>query len=136
MCDKVVDGGGGGDPFTAAVPGMRIDGWTDCPTCGLILPALSQALPVPLTSHLPACLRCHYMQLSQSTSPPPHPSLPLRWTIDVYGAPGTLYEGEVFVLQVDFATNYPLEAPQVISYGASKCQLPAGGSSGVRRQLP
>ena len=40
-------------------------------------------------------------------------SFTLRWTIDVYGAPGTLYEGEVFALQVDFATNYPLEAPQV-----------------------
>ncbi|GJP51097.1 hypothetical protein CLOM_g10266, partial [Closterium sp. NIES-68] len=44
-----------------------------------------------------------------------HPSDNLqRWTIDVHGAAGTLYAGEVFQLQVDFPCNYPLEAPQVI----------------------
>ncbi|CAI5972042.1 unnamed protein product [Closterium sp. NIES-64] len=44
-----------------------------------------------------------------------HPSDNLqRWSIDVHGAAGTLYAGEVFQLQVDFPSNYPLEAPQVI----------------------
>ncbi|KAH8940250.1 hypothetical protein BDL97_15G078400 [Sphagnum fallax] len=37
-----------------------------------------------------------------------------RWIIEVHGAPGTLYEGETFHLQVDFAEHYPMEAPLVI----------------------
>jgi ubiquitin-protein ligase len=36
-----------------------------------------------------------------------------RWIIGVHGAPGTLYEGETFHLQVDFAEYYPMEAPLV-----------------------
>ncbi len=36
-----------------------------------------------------------------------------RWIIEVHGAPGTLYEGETFHLQVDFAEHYPMEAPLV-----------------------
>ncbi|WVZ60106.1 hypothetical protein U9M48_010169 [Paspalum notatum var. saurae] len=38
----------------------------------------------------------------------------LRWVIDVAGAPGTLYTGETYQLQVDFPEHYPMEAPQVI----------------------
>ncbi|GLJ17246.1 hypothetical protein SUGI_0299040 [Cryptomeria japonica] len=37
-----------------------------------------------------------------------------RWIIEVTGAPGTLYDNEVFQLQVDFPEHYPMEAPQVI----------------------
>ncbi|CAN6281903.1 unnamed protein product, partial [Urochloa humidicola] len=37
-----------------------------------------------------------------------------RWVIDVAGAPGTLYTGETYQLQVDFPEHYPMEAPQVI----------------------
>ncbi|CAA2989891.1 probable ubiquitin-conjugating enzyme E2 18 [Olea europaea subsp. europaea] len=36
-----------------------------------------------------------------------------RWIIEVNGAPGTLYAGETFQLQVDFPEHYPMEAPQV-----------------------
>ncbi len=36
-----------------------------------------------------------------------------RWIIQVHGAPGTLYEGETFHLQVDFPEHYPMEAPLV-----------------------
>ncbi len=31
----------------------------------------------------------------------------------MHGAPGTLYEGETFNLQVDFPEHYPMEAPLV-----------------------
>ncbi|KAG6406447.1 hypothetical protein SASPL_134049 [Salvia splendens] len=37
-----------------------------------------------------------------------------RWVIEVYGAPETLYAGEMYQLQVDFPEHYPMEAPQVI----------------------
>ncbi|KAJ4789743.1 Ubiquitin-conjugating enzyme family protein [Rhynchospora pubera] len=37
-----------------------------------------------------------------------------RWIIEVAGAPGTLYSGETYQLQVDFPEHYPMEAPQVI----------------------
>uniref|UniRef100_A0A804P934 UBC core domain-containing protein n=1 Tax=Zea mays TaxID=4577 RepID=A0A804P934_MAIZE len=37
-----------------------------------------------------------------------------RWVVDVAGAPGTLYTGETYKLQVDFSEHYPMEAPQVI----------------------
>jgi ubiquitin-conjugating enzyme E2 W len=36
-----------------------------------------------------------------------------RWVVDVAGAPGTLYTGETYKLQVDFSEHYPMEAPQV-----------------------
>lgn len=36
-----------------------------------------------------------------------------RWVVEVNGAPGTLYGGETFQLQVDFPEHYPMEAPQV-----------------------
>eukprot|EP00271_Cylindrocystis_brebissonii_P001495 TRINITY_DN11762_c0_g1_i1.p1 TRINITY_DN11762_c0_g1~~TRINITY_DN11762_c0_g1_i1.p1 ORF type:complete len:162 (-),score=20.46 TRINITY_DN11762_c0_g1_i1:148-633(-) len=36
------------------------------------------------------------------------------WAIELQGAPGTLYTGERFILQVDFPEHYPMEAPQVI----------------------
>jgi ubiquitin-conjugating enzyme E2 W len=38
----------------------------------------------------------------------------LRWTIDVTGAPGTLYANETYQLQVEFPEHYPMEAPQVV----------------------
>ncbi|KAJ3245633.1 hypothetical protein HK104_007943, partial [Borealophlyctis nickersoniae] len=34
------------------------------------------------------------------------------WRIRVEGAPGTLYDGEVFVLQFKFGSNYPLDSPE------------------------
>ncbi|CAG7885262.1 unnamed protein product [Brassica rapa] len=37
-----------------------------------------------------------------------------RWTIEVKGAPGTLYANETYQLQVEFPEHYPMEAPQVI----------------------
>ncbi|KAL3616126.1 hypothetical protein CASFOL_040016 [Castilleja foliolosa] len=37
-----------------------------------------------------------------------------RWVIEVNGAPGTPYAGEMYQLQVDFPEHYPMEAPQVI----------------------
>ncbi|KAL7128129.1 hypothetical protein ABFS83_14G295100 [Erythranthe nasuta] len=37
-----------------------------------------------------------------------------KWVIEVNGAPGTLYAGEMYQLQVDFPEHYPMEAPQVI----------------------
>jgi len=40
-----------------------------------------------------------------------------KWKIIVAGAPGSLYEGEIFVLQFVFSPTYPLEAPEVIFVG-------------------
>ncbi|ANM60974.1 Ubiquitin-conjugating enzyme family protein [Arabidopsis thaliana] len=37
-----------------------------------------------------------------------------KWTIDVTGAPGTLYANETYQLQVEFPEHYPMEAPQVV----------------------
>ncbi|GER42483.1 ubiquitin conjugating enzyme [Striga asiatica] len=39
-----------------------------------------------------------------------------RWVIEVNGAPGTLYAGETYQLQVDFPEHYPMEAPQLWSF--------------------
>ncbi|KAI9203183.1 ubiquitin-conjugating enzyme/RWD-like protein [Polychytrium aggregatum] len=36
------------------------------------------------------------------------------WKIKVYGASGTIYSGEVFVLQFKFMGSYPLDSPEVI----------------------
>ena len=33
------------------------------------------------------------------------------WTIDMVGAAGTLYEGQVFTLSMQFSKRYPLESP-------------------------
>jgi ubiquitin-protein ligase len=51
-------------------------------------------------------LRCFNVMLSNS-------DIWCRWIIEVHGAPGTLYEGETFHLQVDFPEHYPMEAPVV-----------------------
>jgi len=40
-----------------------------------------------------------------------------KWTVKLFGAPGSLYDGEVFYLQFMFNSNYPLEAPEVIFVG-------------------
>ncbi|CAA6653702.1 unnamed protein product [Spirodela intermedia] len=44
-----------------------------------------------------------------------------RWVIEVIGAPGTLYAGETYQLQVDFPEHYPMEAPQVSMKNHSFC---------------
>lgn len=38
----------------------------------------------------------------------------LRWIVLVEGAPGTLYEGEVYRLQVTFSSSYPMDSPEVV----------------------
>ncbi|CAI5515636.1 unnamed protein product [Closterium sp. Naga37s-1] len=94
------------------------------------LPPVSPLSPLPLLCSLPPPLpgqglsriaagRLHKELAEWQRNPPHgfvyHPSDNLqRWSIDVHGAAGTLYAGEVFQLQVDFPSNYPLEAPQVI----------------------
>ena len=42
---------------------------------------------------------------------------PAEWTLQLNGAPGTLYDGEVFVLRFRFTKTYPMEAPEVIFIG-------------------
>lgn len=36
------------------------------------------------------------------------------WQLEVSGAPGTLYAGETFILQITFGPDYPLKAPEVV----------------------
>lgn len=36
-----------------------------------------------------------------------------RWTVHMEGVPGTLYEGEKFVLQFKFTNKYPFDSPEV-----------------------
>jgi ubiquitin-conjugating enzyme E2 W len=38
--------------------------------------------------------------------------------LELHGAPGTLYDEEVFVLRFRFTEKYPMEAPEVIFIGA------------------
>ena len=45
--------------------------------------------------------------------------LPCSWTVELFGAEGTLYEGEQFQLNFKFNHKYPFDAPQV-SHGTSK----------------
>lgn len=40
-------------------------------------------------------------------------TFPLRWIVDMEGAPGTLYEGEKFQLLFKFSSRYPFDSPQV-----------------------
>lgn len=42
-----------------------------------------------------------------------------RWMIQMHGAQGTLYANEVFMLQVDFPENYPMESPEVVFHGVA-----------------
>ncbi|MCO5593512.1 hypothetical protein L7F22_047526 [Adiantum nelumboides] len=37
-----------------------------------------------------------------------------RWIVQIMGAPGTVYAGEMFNVQFDFTDDYPMEAPEVI----------------------
>lgn len=47
-----------------------------------------------------------------------HPDADLKtWRIDLIGAEGTLYAGEVYTLQVTFCERYPFEAPEVVFVG-------------------
>ncbi|XP_013136476.1 PREDICTED: ubiquitin-conjugating enzyme E2 W isoform X1 [Papilio polytes] len=39
------------------------------------------------------------------------------WTIHMEGVPGTLYEGEKFVLQFKFTNKYPFDSPEVTFIG-------------------
>ncbi|KAF8367046.1 ubc-16 [Pristionchus pacificus] len=39
------------------------------------------------------------------------------WTVNVDGAPGTLYEGEHFRLQFRFSDSYPFSSPEVMFVG-------------------
>ncbi|KAJ8974599.1 hypothetical protein NQ317_019344 [Molorchus minor] len=41
----------------------------------------------------------------------------LHWIINMHGAPGTLYEGEVFQLQFKFSNKYPFDSPEVTFVG-------------------
>lgn len=40
-----------------------------------------------------------------------------RWTIDILGVHGTLYENELFQLQFKFNDRYPFESPEVVFVG-------------------
>lgn len=40
-------------------------------------------------------------------------SILFRWTIQMKGADGTLYEGENFTLQFKFSSKYPFDSPEV-----------------------
>ncbi|XP_013405069.1 ubiquitin-conjugating enzyme E2 W [Lingula anatina] len=42
-----------------------------------------------------------------------------EWTVDLEGAPGTLYQGEKFQLAFKFGPRYPFESPQVIFTGSN-----------------
>ncbi|KAJ2549501.1 ubiquitin-conjugating enzyme E2 W [Coemansia sp. RSA 1933] len=39
------------------------------------------------------------------------------WNVDIVGAEGTLYAGEVFTLRFRFPTEYPLVSPEVVFVG-------------------
>ncbi|XP_071807427.1 ubiquitin-conjugating enzyme E2 W-like [Asterias amurensis] len=41
------------------------------------------------------------------------------WSVDVSGAPGSLYEGENFQLQFTFGKRYPFDSPEVIFTGGN-----------------
>lgn len=41
------------------------------------------------------------------------------WHVTLVGAPGTIYEGEQYKLCFRFTKDYPMEAPEVISYASS-----------------
>lgn len=43
----------------------------------------------------------------------------LRWTIDLKGAEGTIYEGEQFQLMFKFSPKYPFESPAVTFTGSN-----------------
>ncbi|KAK6178761.1 ubiquitin-conjugating enzyme E2 W-like [Patella vulgata] len=40
-----------------------------------------------------------------------------EWTVDLEGAPGTVFEGENFQLQFKFGSRYPFDSPQVMFIG-------------------
>ena len=42
----------------------------------------------------------------------------MKWTVDLIGASGTLYETERFTLRFKFSTSYPFEAPEVVFVGS------------------
>ncbi|XP_048487455.1 ubiquitin-conjugating enzyme E2 W isoform X1 [Plutella xylostella] len=41
------------------------------------------------------------------------------WTVHMEGVPGTLYEGEKFVLQFKFTNKYPFDSPEVTFIGSN-----------------
>eukprot|EP00052_Salpingoeca_macrocollata_P006204 m.52175 g.52175 ORF g.52175 m.52175 type:complete len:151 (-) comp15304_c0_seq1:36-488(-) len=58
-------------------------------------------------------------------SPPPHVQLLTEdgasdtWQMRVEGAPGTVYHGESFTLQMKFPDKYPFESPEVMFIGTA-----------------
>jgi ubiquitin-conjugating enzyme E2 W len=40
-----------------------------------------------------------------------------EWTLHIFGAEGTLYEGEKFTLKFRFPNRYPMESPEVTFIG-------------------
>ncbi|KAK3591165.1 hypothetical protein CHS0354_029014 [Potamilus streckersoni] len=40
-----------------------------------------------------------------------------EWIVDLYGAPGSLYDGEKFQLSFKFSPRYPFDSPQVMFIG-------------------
>eukprot|EP00051_Salpingoeca_urceolata_P010653 m.130673 g.130673 ORF g.130673 m.130673 type:complete len:159 (+) comp16798_c1_seq4:129-605(+) len=52
-------------------------------------------------------------------SPVPFDPTCRTWTVQLSGAPGSIYEGEVFTLQISFVGKYPFESPEVLFSGRS-----------------
>lgn len=40
-----------------------------------------------------------------------------QWVVGITGAPGTLYDGEKFLLRFSFPSVYPMESPEVVFEG-------------------
>ena len=39
-----------------------------------------------------------------------------RWEVEVRGADGTLYAGQIFMLQFKFSQQYPMDSPEVRAF--------------------
>jgi len=72
----------------------------------------------------PAVKRLQKELMALKKEPPPGVTVLLgddhrltEWTVLMAGAPGTLYEGEVFTLLFKFTAQYPFDSPQVVFTG-------------------
>ena len=44
---------------------------------------------------------------------------PTEWHVSLVGAPGTIYSGEKYTLQITFTSDYPMDSPVVVFLGPS-----------------
>ncbi|KAJ1679485.1 hypothetical protein EV182_001954 [Spiromyces aspiralis] len=54
-----------------------------------------------------------------------------NWKITLYGAKGTLYEGEKYTLSFSFGSSYPIEPPEVMFVGEAPVHPHVSGPDAV-----